>query len=164
MEGSTEQNSTPEETRPRPDEGSAKLTGSETPLTPEHARELLGSIPNRPRRRLALRDHLSAIATIALSLVSGLLALSGSPWWAIIPGVAALIVVDRWFAERKRRTNEPRFGAVQFVFALFGVWLTLPIYRGIRFDDTAPFPEALILGGLAPAAWLVFYLWLLIRR
>ncbi|MGO1536893.1 MAG: hypothetical protein ACTHWM_08290 [Yaniella sp.] len=164
MRGPNEQHSTQEESRLQSEEGSQNDTGSYTLLTPERAQELLNSIPSRPRRRLSLRDHLWAIATIALSLASGLLALTGSPWWAILPGVAALIVADNWFSHRKRRTNEPRFGAVQIVFALFGVWLTLPIYRGIRFGDTAPFPEALILGGLAPAAWLVFYLWLLIRR
>ncbi len=99
-----------------------------------------------------------------MSLLSGLVALSGHPWWAIPPALVAVIVAHRWVAGRRQRTNEPRLGAASWVSTLFSVWLALPIYRGVRFGETAPFPEALILGGLAPAAWLLFYLWLLIRR
>ncbi len=73
-------------------------------------------------------------------------------------------MADRWIAGRRRRANEPRLGAVPWVSAIFGAWLVLPIYRGIRFGETASFPEALVLGGLAAAAWLVYYVSLLIRR
>ncbi|MFJ3312869.1 MAG: hypothetical protein DI613_19740 [Kocuria rhizophila] len=145
-------------------QGSRTQTEADDPVTPEQARELLASVPSRPRRRLGLQDHFSALATIALSLISGLLALSGHPWWAIPSAVVAVIVANHWHAGRRQRINEPRLGAVSWVSVIFGVWLVLPIYRGIRFGDTAPFPEALLLGGLAPAAWLVFYLCLLIRR
>lgn len=151
MERSTEQSG------PRAPEG-------HEPVTPQRARELLGSVPGRPRRRLRVRDHLSALFTAVLSLISGLLALSGHPWWALVPAVAAVVVADRWFSGRKRRADEPRLAAVTLVSAVFGAWLFLPIYRGIRHGEIAPFPEMLVLGGLAPAAWLVFYAWLLIRR
>jgi hypothetical protein len=44
------------------------------------------------------------------------------------------------------------------------VWLLLPIWRGVTRGDEAPFPESLVLAGLAPVVWLGFYLVLLIRR
>lgn len=134
------------------------------PLTPQRARELLESVPARPRRHLGARDHLSVLATAVLALATGLLSLSGHPWWAIAPAVAAIIVADRWVSGRKQRVGEPRLGAVMLVSAVFGAWLFVPIYRGIRHGEVIPFPEILILAGLAPAAWLVYYAWLLIRR
>lgn len=133
-------------------------------LTPQQAQVLLDSVPARPRRQLGLRDHVSAFATAALSLTSGVLALSGHPWWAILPAAAAVILGSSWISSRRQRTNEPRLGPTSLVAAVFGAWLVLPIYRAIRFGETAPFPELLVLGGLAPAAWLAYYLWLLIRR
>lgn len=134
------------------------------PVSPQQAQELLDSVPERPRRHLGAGDHLSAAGTAALALASGLLALSGHPWWAILPAVATVVVADRWVSARKRRANEPRLGAVMLVSAVFGAWLFVPIYRGIRHGELVPFPESLVLAGLAPAVWLVFYTWLLIRR
>lgn len=134
------------------------------PLTPQRAQVLLDSVPARPRRQLGLRDHVSAIATAGLSLASGVLALSGHPWWAVLPAVAAVILGSSWMSGRRQRSNEPRLGPTSLVAAVFGAWLVLPIYRAIRFGETAPFPDLLVLGGLAPAAWLAYYLWLLIRR
>lgn len=133
-------------------------------MTPQRARQLLESVPERPRRHLAVRDHLSVLATVALAFVAGLLALSRHPWWAILPAVTAIVVADRWVSARKQRVGEPRLVAVTLVSAVFGAWLTVPIYRGIRHGEVIPFPEILVLAGLAPAAWLVYYAWLLIRR
>jgi hypothetical protein len=148
----------------RTDTNAAASPGPDVHVTPEHARKLLASVPARPRRRLGPRDHLSAAVVIAASLLAGVLALSGHPWWAVAPALVAVVVSNQWIAARRRRTNEPRLGAVTVVTAAFTAWLVLPIYRGIRYGDTAPFPESLILGGLAAAAWLGYYLWLLVRR
>lgn len=133
-------------------------------LTPQQAQALLDSVPARPRRRLGLRDHASAAATAGLSFASGVLALAGHPWWAILPAVAAVIVGSNWISGRRLRTNEPRLGPISLVAGVFGAWLVLPIYRAIRFGETATFPEILVLAGLAPAVWLAYYLCLLIRR
>lgn len=133
-------------------------------LTPSHARNLLGSMPQRPRRHLELKDHLAAAGVIALSMAAGLVALAGRPWWAILPAVAALAAAGGWLASRKARVNEPRLGRHTVVIVVFSVWLFLPIWRGITRGETIPFPEALIFAGLAPAAWLGFYLVLLLRR
>ncbi|NUL49197.1 hypothetical protein F7P69_28965 [Cellulosimicrobium funkei] len=135
-------------------------------LAAQQARELLESIPSRPQRHLSARDHLCAAITVLSSLAAGLLALSGHPWWAVVPALAALAGAYSWFSGRQGRPNEPRFGgaAATLVPSVFTVWLALPIYRGIRYGDVAPFPEILVLAGLAPAAWLVFYLVLLVRR
>lgn len=99
-----------------------------------------------------------------LSFASGVLALAGHPWWAILPAVAAVIVGSNWISGRRLRTNEPRLGPISLVAGVFGAWLVLPIYRAIRFGETATFPEILVLAGLAPAVWLAYYLCLLIRR
>lgn len=117
-----------------------------------------------PRRTFGVRDHLCAFVTFVAALASGLLALSGHPWWAALSAMTAIIVASTWVSARQRRAHEPPLGATTLVSAVFGAWLVLPIYRGIRHGETAPFPELLILGGLAPAAWLMFYAWLLIRR
>lgn len=146
------------------EENTPRASETAEPLTPEQARELLAAVPDRPRRRLGVRDHLSALATIGLSFLSGLLALSGHPWLAIPSALVAVIVASHWTSHRKQLINEPRLGPITVVSALFSAWLVLPIYRAIRFGDAAPFPELLVLGGLAPAAWLGFYIWLLIRR
>lgn len=137
----------------------------ERPLTAQRARELLESVPRRPQRHLSARDHLCAAITVLTSLAAGLLALSGHPWWAVAPALVAAVAAHSWFSGRQARPNEPRFGGVTtVVISVFTVWLALPIYRGIRYGDVAPFPEMLVLAGLAPVAWLVFYLVLLARR
>ncbi len=137
---------------------------SESGVTIHQAEELLASVPPRPKRQLELRDHLNAIATIVMSFSSGLLALSGHPWWAILPAVAAIMVSNFWITKRRSRPNEPRFKIANTTTVMFTVWLTLPIWRGITRGDTAPFPESLIFAGLAPSAWLLFYIILLVRR
>lgn len=143
--------------------GEHRRTGT---LTAEHARELLDSVPERPQRSLSARDHLSAAITVLSSLTSGLLALSGYPWWAVVPALIAALGAFHWFSRRQGRPNEPRFGAISTALmpSIFTVWLILPVYRGIRYGDVAPFPEILVLAGLAPVVWLVFYLVLLVRR
>ena len=133
-------------------------------LTPQQAKELLDSAPARPRRQLKMSDHVNATTTIILSLASGALALSGYPWWAIIPALGALVASSFWVTNRRSRPNEPRFKISTISTIVFATWLTLPIWRGITRGDTAPFPEAWILAGLAPIAWLVFYLILIVRR
>lgn len=133
-------------------------------MSPHQARELLDSVPSRPRRKLELRDHLNAATTIILSFASGVLALSGYPWWAVIPAAGALIASNFWVTNRRSRPNEPRLKASTISTIAFATWLTLPIWRGITRGDTIPFPEAWIFAGLAPAAWLVFYLILVVRR
>ncbi|TLP98607.1 hypothetical protein FEF26_04205 [Nesterenkonia salmonea] len=132
-------------------------------LTAGHARELLGSMPRRPRRRLGASDHIWVGTTAIFAMASGLVALAGNPWWAIIPGVTSSIGAFTWLAHRQAQVNEPRLRAV-LVPSLFAVWLSLPIWRGITRGDTIPFPESLIFAGLAPAAWLGLYLWILLRR
>lgn len=120
-------------------------------------------MPPRPRRIFSAGDHLSAIATIALSYASGLLALSGLPWWAIPPALGAIVTSNVWISERVGQPNEPRLKGT-FISAAFAAWLLIPVWRGLVHGETVPFPEAFIFAGLAPAAWLVFYVMLLIRR
>lgn len=134
------------------------------PSEPEAAADPFASTTSGPRRRFGIREHLSAFAAIAFSLLSGLLALSGHPWWAILPASASIIVASAWTSARKRHAAAPLPGAVTLVAAVFGAWLFLPLYRGICHGETVPFPELLNLGGLAPAAWLLFYTWMLLRR
>lgn len=131
--------------------------------TPDEAQLLLASVPPRPRRQLEFIDHVSAAATILCSLAAGLVALSGHPWWAILPAVCALITSHVWMGKRLNRANEPRLKATT-VTVTFTVWLLIPVWRGIMRGETIPFPESLIFAGFAPAAWLVFYIVLLIRR
>lgn len=52
--------------------------------------------------------------------------------------------LDSWTCQRKRTVRAHR--------------------RRAPAKQTAPWPELLVLGGLAPAAWPVFYVWLLVRR
>lgn len=85
-------------------------------------------------------------------------------WWAVLPGLIALVAAFYWLTQRWARVNEPRLGASTVVSILFTVWLSIPIWRGITRGETATFPESWVLGGFAPAAWLVYYLVLLIRR
>lgn len=132
-------------------------------LSPVDAQHLLDSMARRPRRVFRDSDHLSSAATISLSFIAGLLALSGHPWWAVLPALCAVISSHMWVNKRLSRANEPRLKAT-FIATVFTVWLLLPIWRGIAHGETIPFPEALAFAGLAPAAWLVFYLVLLIRR
>ncbi|MCC3267289.1 hypothetical protein [Arthrobacter gengyunqii] len=131
--------------------------------TPDQARRLLSSIPKRPERQFAASDHVSTAATVACSLAAGLIALSGHPWWAIIPTLCALITSHRWIASRLSRPNEPRL-MLTIAISAFTVWLLIPVWRGITHGETIPFPEAFLFAGLAPASWLTFYIILLIRR
>jgi len=133
-------------------------------MTASEAQRLLASVPPRPRRRLRAMDHLSALATIALSFAAGALALAGHPWWATLPGLGALVVSHHWVARRQRLANEPRLRAAAMVTVVFTVWLVIPIWRGITRGEVIPFPEAFLFAGLAPLAWLAYYLVLLIRR
>ena len=133
-------------------------------VAPQQARVLLASVPERRRREVGARDHLGAAATILLSLAAGLVALAGQPWWALGPALGSLLAAHTWLHGRRARPNEPRLGANTIVLAVFTVWLLLPIWRGITRGEEAPFPESLVLAGLAPVVWLGFYLVLLIRR
>ncbi|MGO3846263.1 hypothetical protein [Agrococcus casei] len=133
-------------------------------VSPAQARTLLGSIPKRPRRRLRASDHFLAAATIAQSFAAGILAVSGQAWWAIIPGIGALMVAHHWVSMRQGRVNEPRMRAAFWVNVVFTVWLTIPIWRGIVHGETIPFPAAFLFASLAPAVWLIFYAVLLRRR
>lgn len=133
-------------------------------LAPEQARALLDSVPARPRRQLGLQDHLSALAAVVLSLASGVMALSGYALWAILPAGAAVAVGSSWIYSRRQRANEPQLGPIALVFGAFGAGVGVPIYRAIRHGETVPFPESLVLGGLGAAVWLVYYLWLFVRR
>lgn len=134
-------------------------------ITPDQARNLLASVPQRPRRTFSSTDHVVAAVVIVLSLASGLLASTGSPWWAIIPGLAALSLGSWRLSHRRERANEPRFPALMLLLsASFPTFLVLPIWWGIRHDQTAEFPEAFLLGGLSAAVALLIYLVLLIRR
>ncbi|MGO3152506.1 MAG: hypothetical protein ACTIJJ_07795 [Galactobacter sp.] len=47
---------------------------------------------------------------------------------------------------------------------VFAVWLVMPVWRGITRGETVPVPEVFIFAGLAPAAWLIHYVVLLVRR
>lgn len=132
-------------------------------ITAIEAQRLLETMPPRPRRVFSAGDHLSAIATIALSFTSGLLALSGFPWWAIPLALGAIVTSNVWISKRLSQPNEPRLKGT-FISAAFAVWLLIPVWRGLVHGETVPFPEAFIFAGLAPAAWLVFYVVLLIRR
>lgn len=132
-------------------------------LSPQEAQRLLATAPARPPRRFEARDHLVTAATVGLALVAGLLAMSGNPWWAVIPGLGAAFTSHHWVSRRLGQANEPRLRA-STVTTVFTVWLLIPIWRGIRHEEIIPFPEAWLLAGLAPAAWLVFYIVLLIRR
>ncbi len=132
-------------------------------ITAIEAQRLLELMPPRPRRVFSAGDHLSAIATIALSFASGLLALSGFPWWAIPLALGAIVTSNVWISKRLSQPNEPRLKGT-FISAAFAAWLLIPVWRGLVHGETVPFPEALIFAGLAPAAWLVFYVVLLIRR
>lgn len=145
------------------DDEHEEMTGSGG-VTRQQAVKLLASIPPPPKRELTLRDHLFAAIAIVMGMISGLLALSGHPWWAVIPGAAAIAASNFWIADRKARPNEPRIKAGIIATIAFTTWLTLPIWRGITHGETVPFPEAWILAGLAPAAWLAFYLILFFRR
>ncbi|KAM9864046.1 hypothetical protein ACI1US_00206 [Leucobacter sp. BZR 635] len=98
-----------------------------------------------------------------LSFAGGALALGGYAWWAIIPALAAVLAAHHWVNQRLSRAGEPRLRA-SAVTSIFTVWLAIPIWRGITHGETIPFPEAFVFAGLAPAAWLVFYLVLLVRR
>lgn len=139
--------------------------GATDEITPDQARDLLASVPQPPRRAFTVADHTVAVSVILLALVSGLLATTGSPWWAIIPGIAALSLGSWRISHRRERANEPRFPALTLLFsASFPTFLIIPIWWGIRHDHTAEFPEAFLLGGLASAVALVIYLVLLIRR
>ena len=131
--------------------------------TPDQARRLLAAVPKRPRRQFSISDHVSTAATVACSFLAGLIALSGHPWWAIIPTLCALITSHHWIASRLSRANEPRL-KLAIVSAAFTVWLLIPVWRGITHGETIPFPEAFLFAGLAPAFWLTFYIILLIRR
>lgn len=133
-------------------------------VTRQYATELLALVPPRPKRQLDLRDHVFAVTTIVMALVSGLLALSGHPWMAILPAAVAITTSSGWTSGRKNRPNEPRFKVSIFATMAVASWLTLPIWRGITRGETIPFPEAWVMAGLAPAAWLLFYIVLLIRR
>lgn len=137
--------------------------GERQNVTAIEAQRLLDSIPPRPRRVFDSRDHVSALATIALSLTSGLLALSGLPWLAIPPALGAIVTSNVWISKRLSQPNEPRLKGA-FISAAFAAWLLIPVWRGLVHGETIPFPEAFIFAGLAPAAWLVFYVVLLIRR
>lgn len=132
-------------------------------ITPDEARQLLAAVPQRPRRKLETRDHLVTAGIVLLSFTAGLLALSGHAWWATAPALGAALASHHWVSRRLNQANEPRLRA-SAVTTIFTVWLLLPIWRGIVHDETIPFPEALIFAGLAPAAWLMFYIVLLIRR
>lgn len=138
--------------------------GEQPAITKDRAQELLAMVPERPRRAFGWQDHLCTAVVSLAGLSSGMIALSGHPLWAMLPGLLALVVAGGWLATRSARANEPRFRGVVLPVALFTTWLTLPIWRGITRGDTAPFPEALIFASLGPAAWLVFYIVLLIRR
>jgi len=132
-------------------------------ISAHDAQRLLDSMPPRPRRVFSAVDHLSAAATIALSFTSGLLALSGLSWWAIAPALGAIATSNVWISKRLSQPNEPRLKGT-FISAAFAVWLLIPVWRGLVHGETIPFPEIFIFAGLAPAAWLVFYVVLLIRR
>lgn len=132
-------------------------------LSAIEAQRLLDSVPQRPRRIFEGSDHLSAAATVALSFAAGLLALSGLAWWAIVPALGALVTSHMWISKRLSRPNEPRLKGT-FISAAFTVWILIPVWRGIMHGETIPFPEAFVFAGLAPAAWLIFYTVLLIRR
>ena len=91
--------------------------------------------------------------------------MTGDAWWAIVPALGALGIGGWWIAHRRTRPNEPRFeGGWILLIAGFHGFLVLPIWRGIRRDDVAGFPEAFFLGGFASAAALLFYILLIIRR
>ena len=132
-------------------------------ITAIEAQRLLDSMPPRPRRVFDSRDHMSALATIVLSFASGILALSGFPWWAIPLTLGAIVTSNVWISKRLSQPNEPRLKGT-IISAAFAVWLLIPVWRGLMHGETIPFPEAFIFAGLAPAAWLVFYVVLLIRR
>ncbi len=141
------------------------MDNAPAPLPPSRAeaQDLLAAMPQRPRRHLAVRDHLITGSIVLLSLAAGLLATSGHAWWALAPALAAALAAHHWVARRVSRANEPRLKA-STVTTVFTVWLLLPIWGGISRGDGAPFPESLLLAGLAPVAWLVFYAVLLVRR
>lgn len=134
------------------------------PITGDQARELLSSVPPKPRREFRTADHLVVLLTAACSLASGVLALSGHGWVAIAPALAACLLAQHWFASRQSRVNEPRYWGGRNLVIFFMVWLSVPIWRNLRHQETAPLPDALILAGLAPALWLAYYLYLLIKR
>ncbi len=77
--------------------------------------------------------------------------------------MSALIASHWWVASRVRRANEPRLRFMT-VTVLFTVWMAIPIWQGIIRGEATSMSEILFLAGLAPAAWLVFYAVLLIRR
>lgn len=132
-------------------------------VTPDEAQRLLASVPRRPRRQITIIDHASTAATATCSFAAGVVALSGHPWWAILPALCALFTSHVWLASRLKRANEPRLKA-NIATVAFTVWLLIPIWRGITRGETIPFPEAFVFAGLAPAAWLAFYIILLLRR
>lgn len=125
-------------------------------VTRAQAVKLLASIPAPPKRQLKWRDRLFAAIAIVMGMFSGLLALSGHPWWAVIPGAAAIAASNFWITDRRARPNEPRIKAGVIATIVFTTWLTLPIWRGITRGDTVPFPEAWTLAGLPPRHGWVF--------
>lgn len=127
------------------------------------AQRLLDSMPARPPRVFTMRDHLSTAATIALAFGSGLLSLSGLAWWAIPLALGAIATSNGWISKRLSQPNEPRLKGT-FISAAFAAWLLIPVWRGMVHGETIPFPEIFVFAGLAPAAWLVFYVVILIRR
>lgn len=133
------------------------------PISAAEAQHLLNSVPDRPRRAFGIGDHVSAAATIALSFAAGLLAVGGFPWWALTPALAAILSSHWWLNNRVTRPNEPRLKG-RVVLTVFTVWVLIPVWRGIMYGDTVPFPEAILAASFAPVAWLIFYIVLLIRR
>ncbi len=142
----------------------SKDSGGSARLTPSDAQQLLSSVPSRPRRKFKAFDHLMAVAVIAASFAAGQLALSGYGWLSIAPAIIAFLCAQHWFAARQRRVNEPRFRGASIILAIFTVWLLQPTWRNLVHQETAPWPDSLILSGLAPLLWLGYYLFLLIRR
>ncbi|GGF33337.1 hypothetical protein GCM10010922_05610 [Microbacterium sorbitolivorans] len=134
-----------------------------SPVSPEHAQGLLDSIPRRPRRVFTARDHLSTAATVLLSFAAGLLTMVGHVWWAIPLALGAIVIAHGWIKSRLDRPNEPRLKGASVATA-FTVWLLIPIWRVLVHGETVPLPEGFLFAALAPAAWLVLYLVLLIRR
>lgn len=134
-----------------------------THLSPEHAQSLLDSMARRPRRVFTVRDHLSTAATVLLSFAAGLLTPLGHVWWAIPLTLGAIIIAHGWIKSRLDRPNEPRVKG-GLVATVFTVWLLIPLWDALVHGETVPLPEALLFAALAPAAWLVLYLVLLLRR
>lgn len=140
--------------------------GNEIPdvLTPDAAKQLLNAVPPKPARILTAVDHVAALATIIASFSSGLLALCGHPWLALVPALIAFLASHHWLASRQRRTNEPRYKGSRIIVIVFGVWMLMPIREGFVRGNVADLSADLLLAGLAPALWLGYYIYLLVRR